>query len=171
MKTLITFLSILYLLSPGKQHSPVVQKPIGFVKENNYVFSDSISLKTRILRELSTKSNPVGINKMEIIEVATLGDKKTKEYLLVCYDYNKKRKISRCLHLIADKFYLEEDLDIKTVDDDYFYGSYFVTYDCDEDCSPYVAILDGRKKWISNKQMICVPDSQCKSATVFVESE
>ncbi len=163
MKT-IPILLFLLILTACKS----TDAAIGYVEESRYILVDTLALKQKMLLDAGNKGK-MTLDKVEILKVLSVGERQETQYLLLASSLGKRLRIARSLHLIADRFYLEEDLKVKSTHDELFFASYFITNDCDEECFPYIAILDGRKTWVAKKTLVCSRDSQCKPETVLVE--
>lgn len=141
---------------------------IGTIDHSDFVLTDSIALKDKFLKETGNEGK-LNLSSIKIVHEQSIGEKSEKNYMLLAYDSQRGVRIARCLHEKANRFYLEEGLKVKSKRDDLFYASYFITNDCDEDCYPYIAFLNGRKMWVAKKTFVCSPESRCKPETVIYE--
>lgn len=141
---------------------------IAYNDGGRYVLCDSLTLKKKMLADTGNRGR-FKLDKIEVLKVQSLGGQQEPQYMLLATSFRGRLRIARSLHLIADRFYLEGDLKVKSKKDEIFYASYFITNDCEEDCFPYIAILDGRKTWVAKKVLVCSHDSKCKPETVLVE--
>lgn len=141
---------------------------VGSVEGNRYVLQDSLSLKEKFLRDTGNEGSMI-IDKIEIKKVTSVGEKKKAYYILLAHSFDSKLKIARCLHVKKKDFFLEEDLKMANKGEDFFYSSYFITNDCDEDCYPYVAFVEGKRIWAAKKTLVCSRESRCRPETILYE--
>lgn len=142
---------------------------VGYLENDKAVIIDSVSVKNKVLHDLSKDNKNLKLNKVEIENIITIGEEAQNVYFLLITS-SKNARIGKYLFLIDNYLYFYDDLIDKArySANEVFYNSYYVCYGSDDpECTPHIGYIEGEMVWGAGKAMVCLPESSCKTMQIF----
>lgn len=174
MKFFITIFSVFYLSFTSCHSNSNNDNAIAYLDEQNNTIINKELVKEKVRKNLGKRIDSLNIKDVQIYQLKTIGERAIESYIIQFSDPDTNQRLAKYLFLYDGKFYFYEDVQKEwnlTIDENseaFFLSYYLIKGKTEDECLPNIAFMDGELYWITGTELVCAPDSPCKSDQILV---
>jgi len=173
MKFYLVIIMFFYVVGTASQTTNN-DNAVAYLDNENKPVVNFVKAKEKVRKALGKRIDSLDIKDVGIYQVKTIGEKETDSYIIRYSDPKTNQRLAKYLFLYDGKFYFYEDVQKEwnlTIDEDndaFFLSYYLIKGKTEDECLPNIAFMDGELYWITGTELVCAPDSPCKSEQILV---